>query len=66
MLVHPLHPNTRMHILYTALYTFPTELARRIYLMIKSFFKLLTLVRNASHPYGSKDFKKFLKLRRKK
>ena len=66
MLVDPLHPNTRMHILHTALYTFPMELARRIYLMIKSFFKLLTLVCNASHPYGSKDFKKFLKLRRKK
>ena len=29
-LINPLHPNISMHILYTALYTFPKVLAKRI------------------------------------
>ena len=35
---NPLHPNIRMHILHTVLYTFPNVLARRICLTIKRFF----------------------------
>ena len=34
---NPLHPNMSMHILHTVLYTFPTELKRRICLTITSF-----------------------------
>ena len=33
-----LHPNIRMHILHTVLYTFPNVLARRICLTMKRFF----------------------------
>ena len=35
---HPLHPNIRMHILHTALYTFSQLMTGRICLTIKSFF----------------------------
>ena len=35
-----LRPNISMHILHTALYTFPKMLTRRIWLPIKSFFFL--------------------------
>ena len=35
---NPLHPNIRMHILHTVLYTFPNVLARRICLTMKRFF----------------------------
>ena len=34
---NPLHPNISLHILHTVLYTFPTELKRRICLTITSF-----------------------------
>ena len=37
-IIKPLHPNIRMHILHTVLYTFPKVLTRRIFLSIKSFF----------------------------
>ena len=33
--LHPLHPNTSMHILLTVLYTFPKVLTRRICFTIK-------------------------------
>ena len=49
--LNPLHPNISMHILHTALYTFPTVLTGRICLLIKRFlprwtfpFLLMTLV----------------------
>ena len=35
---NPLHPRFSIHILHTALYTFPKVLTRRICLPIKSFF----------------------------
>ena len=35
---NPLHPRFSIHILHTALYTFPNVLTRRICLPIKSFF----------------------------
>ena len=35
--LNPLHPNISLHILHTALYTFPKVLKRRICLPIKSF-----------------------------
>ena len=37
--LHPLHPTISMHILHTALQTFPKALTRRICLLIKSFFR---------------------------
>ena len=37
---NPLHPNTKMHILQTVLFTFPMVLTRRIELAIKSFLNL--------------------------
>ena len=39
---NPLHPNIRMHILHTVLYTFPNVLARRICLTIMRFFSWLS------------------------
>ena len=39
---NPLHPNIRMHILHTVLYTFPDVLARRICLTIKRLFSWLS------------------------
>ena len=35
---NPVHPNINMHILHTALCTFPKVLTRRICLTIKMFF----------------------------
>ena len=37
--LNPLHPTISMHILHTALQTFPKVLTRRICLLIKSFFR---------------------------
>ena len=39
---NPLHPNIRMHILHTVLYTFPDVVARRICLTIKRLFSWLS------------------------
>ena len=39
-----LRPNISMHILHTALYTFPKMLTRRIWLPIKSFFSKALLI----------------------
>ena len=36
--LNPLHPKINIHILHTALYTYPKVLTRRICLPIKSFF----------------------------
>ena len=36
--LNPLHPEINIHILHTALYTYPKVLTRRICLPIKSFF----------------------------
>lgn len=38
--VNPLYPSINMQVLLTALYTSPTELARRICLPVKNFFNL--------------------------
>ena len=39
---NPLHPNIRMYILHTVLYTFPDVVARRICLTIKRLFSWLS------------------------
>ena len=39
---NPLHPNIRMHILHTVLYTFPDVVARRICFTIKRLFSWLS------------------------
>ena len=39
---NPLHPNIRVHILHTVLYTFPDVVARRICLTIKRLFSWLS------------------------
>ena len=39
---NPLHPNIRIHILHTVLYTFPDVVARRICLTIKRLFSWLS------------------------
>ena len=35
--LNPLHPNINMHILYTALQTFPKVLTKKIFLTIQNF-----------------------------
>ena len=41
--LYTLHPNIRMHILHTVLYTFPSILAGRICSTIKRFFSLIII-----------------------
>ena len=67
---HPLHPNIRMHILHTALYTFPKMMTGRIcfnnqellQLVIISFLLMTLMFDSGSIMWGETKWSSFLRV----